>query len=215
MNEIKILIQAAQVREQYDLYCLNADEVPKSVDDYLHVISEYSEHEIFTHDVPWDSKRIRGTMLREEGVGNIYFAERIGTDPDHPERGITECEQRFIAIKEAAHLVIDDDDSYTELVLKLVDDLVMNTEKSLEKYPESSQSEWWAIVFAMELLFPWEDRQAHLEAVIAGSSTFYDVAKKYMIPERQVIWILSANAHPALQEIHERLLEIEELEKDQ
>jgi len=202
-----ILATTRRIREDYKQYCLNASTLPLSVDEYLRRIEEYTDFQIELIEVNWRSHQIRGSIHRFDAsrTAKIYVAPRR----EAPGKiGITYCEQRFVAVKEACHLLIDHEDTYTTAIAPLIESLVFPGSREINSLMEPMQSEVFAVVAAMELLFPFEQREEHIEQIAQGKLSYFDVANKFKVPERQVFWILSDMAHPALKKYHELLNDI-------
>lgn len=209
MDLITVINEARLVREQYELAAIRS--YPLSIDFYLDVISQYSGFKIdLMRPLPvtqWESDKIRGWINRCDGTGEakIHVA-RLKADLDD-QFGVTFCEQRFIIIKEACHLFLDTEATYTKSAPRLIESLIYNgpQAQSLQNMPEEYQSEVFAIIAAVELLFPWEDRTVRKERIEAGDLTYLDVAHEYKIPERFVCWVLGDKVHSSLMQVHQSL----------
>lgn len=199
-----LLSRAKHIRNLYKK--VSHDKPPYSVDDYLEVIGSYTGYNIDLKSVSWDSEGlIRGVCLRSDGH-KVSIRVPLFIDDD-PEQGATKCEQRYISLKEAAHLVIDEEDAFVENCLALVDAIVFESPyTSVDKLEKDGRSDvFYGKIFAMELLFPVEYRDDVKAEIDAGLST-YEAAQRFMIPEKELIWFLSDNVDPALK----RLRKIEE-----
>jgi hypothetical protein len=201
---IGLLSRAKHMRALYKK--VSHDKPPYSVDDYLELIGDYTGYEIDLKPASWESKGlIRGICLPFDG-NKVSIRVPLFIDDD-AEQGATKCEQRYISLKEAAHLVIDEEDAFVENCLALVEAIVFESPyASVDKLEADGRSDvFYGKIFAMELLFPVEYRGDVKAEIDAGLST-YDAAQRFMIPEKELIWFLSANVDPALK----RLRKIEE-----
>lgn len=211
MDLSKVIEVSLLVREQYDLYSRSS--YPQSVDDFLDVISTYTGYRIIrnrsTRGGEWSSETIRGYLLRFDEAKEAYiYAAPEKENPDDT-TGVSKCERRLIIIKEACHLLIDSEKTYTHDTPALIENLVFgSTERPSDPQLmlEECQSEYLAIIAALELLFPWEDRSGRKDQVAAGVKSHLDVAEEFKIPERHVAWVLSDKIHYALNGIREGVL---------
>lgn len=186
MNAMQFLaltvMHANIIREHYDLYSLSSGSDEVSIEDLKDVISEFTGMTINVHEVPWDAHRFLGTIQRFPRHAEIYVAER-------GERGepykLTYCEQRFIAVKEMGHLLIDQPDNFAVHAADLLQDVCFPAFAELDKRPRL-QSEEISVLFALETLFPFQKRKPHLERIKNGQDTALAVATHFRIPEKQV-----------------------------
>lgn len=196
LEVVRLLLRAKRMRGLYKEKC--KDKPPYSVDDYLELISKETGYEIDLKSVNWESSGfIRGICLPfENNVVKIRVPPFSENGRDH---GATLCEQRFIALKEASHLVVDEEDAFVDDCLALVDDIVFGSAYlSLNDFKKDGRSDvFYGKIFAMELLFPAELRDS-VKAEIDSGLSEYDAAKRFLIPEKELIWILSNNIHPGL-----------------
>ena len=200
---LDLLARARHLRARYKRQC--GDNAPYSIDDYLELISQETGYDIDLKAVSWGSNGlIRGACLPFDG-NKAKIRVPLFVDAD-PENGATLCEQRYITLKEGAHLVVDDEDSYVDDYLALVNTIVF--ESSINELKKDGRSDvFYGKIFAMELLFPAELRDDVIAEIAAGLSTF-DAAKRFLIPEKELIWFLSDRVHPGLKhvrKIEERL----------
>jgi len=194
---LRLLAYAKHIRDKYNSVC--HDDPPYSVDDYLEIIQQFTSTEIDLREMDWGSKGyIRGMCLPFEGNKAVIRVPKFKDDV--ASGGATECERRYITLKEISHLVVDEEDSYVDDCLALVNTLVFNSSYAvLDELDKDGRSDvFYGKIFAMELLFPAELRDGVIEEISKGLST-YDAAKRFMIPEKELIWFLSDKIHPALQ----------------
>lgn len=210
MELYRVILKAKNIRDHYKNQSLSADSPPISIDDYVDVISEYEEIIINRHTldrlgVDWKSKQIKGCLLRYAGSADIYVAPKKTDTQD--EHGITYCEERFITVKEASHLVIDGEDSFIDGCIKLVEEIVYPPSMYIDKLSEAVQSEWMAEIFALELLFPFEVRAGFRNRILDADDklTAWDVADQFKIPLKKVEWILSDGMYDAIFLTHEKV----------
>lgn len=200
--EVELLGLLSRAKHMRSLYKkVSHDKPPYSVDDYLELIGSYTGYDIDLKPASWDSKGlIRGVCLRSEG-NKVSIRVPLFIDED-PVQGATKCEQRYISLKEAAHLVIDEEDAFVENCLALVDAIVFESPyTSVDKLEKDGRSDvFYGKIFAMELLFPAECRDGVKAEIEAGLST-YGAAQRFMIPEKELIWFLSDNVDPALKRL--------------
>ena len=66
------------------------------------------------YTIKYNSSACKGKIQKYDNIADIYVSERKMSFKNIAQ--ITECEERFIIIKEAAHLVIDTKDSHVEYI---------------------------------------------------------------------------------------------------
>lgn len=217
MELIRTIMYSNLIREQYELYVIKS--CPLSVDHYLEIISQYTEYKIEMKQAKeasaWNSHIIRGKLHRidKDKCAKIYICRQKKNPSD--QNGVTFCEHRFIATKEASHLLIDEEKTYTQHAEPLIENLLFNSTHTINDMPEEYQSEVHAIICALELLFPWETRHGWKEAIDSGEKTYMAAAEQHKIPARWVFWVLSDKAHPALQEAHDNYKNFEKIIRKQ
>ena len=182
-----VIAKADFVRTKYKQN--NSDTPFYSVDDYIQIIEELTGYEITVTVEDWESYHIRGGCLNYEGnIAKIAVARHRDEDPVH---GVTYCDQRYIAMKEAGQLLIDDDDSYIDNCIEFINDILVNN-ISITDFRKPGRSDiFYGKIFAMELLFPWEYRAKAKAEIENGEKTSYQVAQEFMIPEKELLWFLN------------------------
>jgi len=198
MDLTKIVMMARQVRHLYTQHSKQPNTYPVSISDLHHVISEYSGHQIKFHEVSNihnsdDFGPIAGRLDRYKISSNIFFAS-------YPE--ITKCRQRYIAVKEMSHLIIDTPNEFCIDAMNLLRQLIDNRTSLIGDFSPIKQSETYAELVAIELLFPWEKRKTANEKIATGEITIKELAKEHMIPLNALEWILSDGMHTGLTECH-------------
>lgn len=208
ISPVSVIIETELVREQYSMYSLPG--LPLSVDTYVDLIAEWTGYTIGVSHIPgkgaWRSSAIRGMMHRFNDAKKAHiYAARVKQGPnDH--FGVTFCENRFIVMKEACHLLIDSADTYATDAKSLIESLLFKSGPSERNSQNAAfMSEIYAMVAALELLFPWEERAGRLALIESGEKTHYDIANEYKIPERHVFWVLGKQIHENLSGIHSAL----------
>lgn len=197
MDLTKIILKGYQVRKAHiDLGGKNAT-IPVSIDDLTTVISGITEMNVKLYEVDWDSDNtIKGRLNRYKHNADIF----VTSVPK-----ITLCEQRFIAIKEMSHLVIDSAHSYTKDIQELIREIVYPNSRFLWDSSEQIQSEVLAEVLAAELLFPWSYRDECISQLESKSITSMDIANRFKFPLKKVEWILNSENHNIISETHEAI----------
>lgn len=200
-----------EIREHYCLQAITG--YPLSVDWFLKVIGEYTQFTIHlmraAKDYTWSSSNIRGQLHRydDKKEAYIYLArEKTGVNDKN---GINFCESRLIAVKEACHLLIDTEETYTVNNEAFLRDLLrIASGTGIEEghvISEDVQSEFLAIYCALELLFPFGERDSWVNRIKSEECSYLDIALYYKIPERYVYGVLQGEIHQRLGSIHEQL----------
>ena len=153
-----------------------------------HEVCRIPEHD-FT-----DRREIKAKLCRTgKGYARIYYlAEGV----------ITRGEQRFVLVKEKSHLLIDTPGSFTKSPSRLGRGLI-NGHDFTQGDGNASLSESVAAICAMELLFPWREREPNMRKLRLGETSAPEIAGYYGVPEERIVWILGADNHARLKRIHD------------
>jgi Zn-dependent peptidase ImmA (M78 family) len=133
--------------------------------------------------VPFEATFLRGLIERYANKVIIYV--RKNQDEDW---------KRFVTIKELCHIVIDEKEDWSASGASIIKNLI--SEHKLNKMtaaPRAVQSEIFAEIAAIELLYPFNARAADIVALDYGSMTLARIAGYYKIPEAIVERALSEN----------------------
>ncbi|MCK4841011.1 MAG: hypothetical protein KAT04_03900 [Methylococcales bacterium] len=193
MDTVEALKKAKIVQEEYFKYSLNQG-YPVSLGDMAHVVQLYAEvdvHRIIS--VGYGAEHIFGRLERSEGGAEIVLSS-----------GLNECHKRYVIIKELSHLIIDTDDSFTKDFNGLVTGLIDDSYQQID-HDDALQSENIAHYVACELLLPFKLRQGLIDSLASGDTTYYKIAKNYLIPETVVKSILHGPMHKALHVIMDKV----------
>ena len=204
--------KAILILEEYNRFVLSPDSRPVRMEELKPIISRYTEIDVRYYEVDWipqyDASTPHSTEGGASGDGHRQIKSKLFRFRDHAKiyylkKGrITYCDQRFVVAKEMAHLLIDTPDSFTKSPSKLVRALV-NEHDFSQGDGDSSVSELVAEVCAMELLFPWQERESFLQKLHDGEMTAWDIADYFKVTEKKITWILGADNHTYLGQIHD------------
>lgn len=171
-----------------------------SVDYYIELIGNMMGYDIGVRTAKWESYHIRGGCLHfADNTATILVAEHLDVDPKH---GVSWCEQRYITMKELAHLVIDHEGSFVDDCKDFIDDILFDNISLTDFSTDGRYDIFYGKIFAMELLFPWENRENVAHSIKTGVSTYSSIAENYKIPEIELRWFLSDKLHPHLKIVH-------------
>ena len=195
------VLEANNIREQYEQYSLRGADDEVSIEDLKDVISEYVPIKIEVEELDWNAQRYWGTIQRFDNLARIYVA--MQGEKDEPGR-LSYCEQRFVVAKEMGHLVIDSPDNFTVNAVDLVEELCAPMLAKLDGRHQL-QSEYITEIFAIECLFPYNRRQAHIQQIRDGSTTALEVATHFRVPEKQVRVAMHPDYEQACRHIYKLL----------
>ncbi|MEH6699389.1 MAG: hypothetical protein V7672_11860 [Brevundimonas sp.] len=99
--------------------------------------------------------------------------------------------KRLVGVKELCHVVVDTEEDFNpngvdtlQRMMSLVADMDAIENLAL-------RSEHIAEMVALELIYPHEDRRAHMDAIGRGEATFADIGTRYRLPEIIIQMILT------------------------
>lgn len=168
--------------------------VPVDLEEISNIISEKTGLEIRYVLRGWDSRRIKGRLLRYRDKADIETANSLNP-----------CWERFVRCKELCHLLLDEEDYYmsspTELVNELLEVVVPGYEPS-----KAVMSENLAELAAVELLFPMAMRGNFVDAITNEGWTNTRVAKVFRVPTLHIERALSASYREIIDSRHRQLL---------
>ena len=164
------------IQEFVRAYVIAPDKVPVSVEDTQWAIEQKYELKISKELVDFPAVHIRGMIERyEDGRANIFIRLRQDTDAE-----INKYWHRFIAVKEMAHLAIDEKEDWNTDGCRTIDELIKDHGfDGMRPAAEEIQSEVLAELVAIEILYPMEFRQGDLDRGATNSA----LAAEYEVPQ--------------------------------
>lgn len=199
------LRKARAVIEHKDLYVLDSNRLPASIDDLRYVVSDMYDIEINIELVDFNSTHLRGMVEFFNGdkkIANVYVKK--SQDPEW---------RRFIAAKELSQLINDEEEDWNPAGVDTIDGLIeaeqfgqasSTSEEEKEEdcaAPSHLQSELLAQAIALEILFPFEIRVDRKAAYDKGDLTLDDLSQQFGIPEYAINWLFSDQYHVAASEV--------------
>lgn len=125
----------------------------------------------------WQANQLGGWVCRYDDHAEIYYAASLNV-----------CWSRWVICKELAHLLIDTEDAhFTKNPSTLVQELVSKLPAA--KFEDEMNSEYLAIIAAIEMLLPWKYRQ-EMKQMMADGKTDYEIAHAFRAPEAFVNLLL-------------------------
>jgi hypothetical protein len=176
-----MFLEVKKVRETLAMYCLAPDKVPVSLDDINEAIFQLYEVKIKTSLVPIKSELIRGMVEIYHRNATIYI-----------DSALNKAWTRYVSVKETCQIMIVNAENVTEDPGDIIEYFVhrMTLPAAVEK-SAAIISEEVAMIGAIELLFPFELRQAAKDRIINGTDTIFTTAEWLEIPEFLVEFALS------------------------
>ena len=172
-----------QIQEEIRAYCLAHDRPDLPVEEFQRIISQMYQIKIEKFQVPFEATFIRGLLERYDDHAKIYVRKNQEEDW-----------KRFVAVKELCHLVIDEKEDWStsgvSIVRKLISEYKIDKDKPAAR---AIQSEIFAEIAAIELLYPFSERRRDAILLENGEMTNAKIASYYKIPEAIVDRALSEN----------------------
>lgn len=169
---IEVFEKAAQVRDDVKAYCLAPDRPDMPIEELKRVIADMYKLKIEVKEVPWEIRSVRGLLLRYADRSMIYVG-----------RNQSEDWKRFTAAKELCHIVNDQSEDWSPRGADTLRELL--TEFSIDNTDEAdkaAQSEMFAELAAVELLYPYDVRLSDLAKLGSGELTITKIASHHRIP---------------------------------
>lgn len=165
--------QVQTAKEHMSTYALSNGALKLSVEDLRWCIEDMLGISIEVHEVSFDADHVRGMVERYADRAVIYV--RADQSSDY---------KRYVCTKELCHLLIDQPDDLSILGTKTIEDLlVYGSPSSAEIAPPPAQSEKFAELAALELMYPFEFRQADAKKLEEKKITAKKIALEHEIPE--------------------------------
>jgi hypothetical protein len=157
-----------------------------SVEDIQWAIEEKYGLKITLELIDFPGVHIRGMMERyQSGQANVFVRKNQASDVV-----VNGYWHRFIAVKEMAHLAIDEKEDWSVDGAETIEDLIDEHEMDRGSPPRDGiQSEVLAEIAAIELLYPWEYRQNDIDS----GKTPLELSNIHKVPLYVVQRALSAN----------------------
>lgn len=135
--------------------------------------------------VPFEGTFLRGLM--ERYAASIIIRVRKNQDDDW---------KRFTSVKELCHVVIDETEDWSTAGVETINDLLVEyylTEGDAAR--RVTQSEMFAEIAAIELMYPFEFREADISKLKTSDTTHVRIANQHGLPASMVGRALDAHYH--------------------
>lgn len=165
------------IRDHMNAYRLAPDRMRLSIEDLQWTISDMYGIKIEKHEVAFEGEYVRGMIERYNDRAVIYLRKQ-------PEDYL-----RLTAVKELCHLAIDEPEDWSPYGTKTIEDLVyeVSLNGSEERLAEPRvQSEQFAEIAAIELLYPYRFRAGDIAELQAGKTTHKRIAVHFHVPEHVI-----------------------------
>lgn len=129
-------------------------------------------------EVSFDGQHFRGKVERYSGQ-RARILVRVPQPPEF---------MRFVAVKELCHLMNDEQDDWSALGAETISNLLREWELcqadgvGLQSPADSLQSEYLAEIGAIELMYPFEYREADVQKLANGETTIAKIALEHEAP---------------------------------
>lgn len=176
------------IREHYRKMVVGADMNVLSVEDLQWVIEDMYECKITKMQVPFEGLYVRGVMERHNGNVTIRI-----------QQGLSDDWKRFTAVKELCHVAIDEKEDWSVNGVATIKDLLL--EYALESDTEAdrvTQSEVFAELAALELMYPFECREGDRQKIKNGTATVITIANHHKMPASMVSRVLTEQYHTGI-----------------
>lgn len=173
---LAVFRKVEQIREEYRAYVLNGAVNVISIEDLQRIIEQMYDLKIEKRLVPFEGQFIRGMM--ERWPDKIVVSVRSQQEPDW---------MRFTATKEMCHCVIDEKEDWSTDGVETLTDLLNEQLVANENMAANAiQSEIFAELAAIELLYPIECREADRAALADNESTYVKIGAYHGMPAAMV-----------------------------
>lgn len=173
---LAVFRKVKQIREEYRAYVLNGAVNVISLEDLQRIIEQMYDLKIEKRLVPFEGQFIRGMM--ERWPDKIVVSVRSQQEPDW---------MRFTATKEMCHCVIDETEDWSTDGVDTLTDLLNEQIVAREDMAANAiQSEIFAELAAVELLYPMECREADRAALESNATTYVKIGTYHGLPAAMV-----------------------------
>ncbi len=158
-----------QVRDEIKSVCLASDRPYLSINELCSVVSKMYELEIELFEVPFEGEFLRGMIERYQKKAIIYI-----------KKGQSEEWKRFTVAKELCHIIADEPEDWSihgEVTIGKL--LAEHQLAGVQLADRVVQSETFAEIGAIELLYPYKDRAYDRK----NGQTISSIASYHKIPE--------------------------------
>lgn len=165
--------KVATLREEISTYAQEATRMDLSVEEFQSIVERAYNLKILKFKVPFEGDHVRGLMERYGDRIEIYIKKQMPEDV-----------QRFTAVKEICHVVIDEEEDWSPNGVDTIRDLML--EYSIESDEEANrlaQSEVLAEIAAIELMYPHQDQIADIDRLSKNETTLAKIANEHKIPD--------------------------------
>ncbi len=169
----KVFAKVKELREEIQAYCLASDRPDLSVEDFQFILSRQYRITIEKEAVTVRTVFLAGMVERYSDRAKIYVRD----DQDR-------AWLRFISAKELCHILIDIDDDCSsngvDTIGYLLEEYKVENDDLADKV---AQSEMFAEIAAIELMYPYAERCSDREKISSGTLTTAQIAEFYALPE--------------------------------
>lgn len=173
---VVVFKKVQHIQEEYARYVLGGATNYISIEDLQKVIEQMYNLEIIKKHVAYEGEFLRGLVERYDDKAIIRV--RMGMPEDW---------KRFTAVKEMCHVVIDEPEDRSIFGVDTLKDLLVEfSVENNEEAQKATQSEVFAEIAAVELLYPFDNRAADSRKLVDGETTFTAIATYHKIPTLMV-----------------------------
>lgn len=173
---VAVFKKVKQIQEEYASYVLGGMTNYISIDDLQGVIEQMYQLKIIKKQVAFEGDFVRGLVERYDNQAII----RVRMD-------MAEDWKRFTAVKEMCHVVIDDPEDRSVFGVETLKDLLVEfSVENNEQARKATQSEVFAEIAAIELLYPFDNRAADAQKLNASETTYTAIATYHKMPALMV-----------------------------
>lgn len=170
-----VLRKVGVVREQLALLCVAPPGPVLSVMDLHYVVEQVYGLSIEMKDVDFQAVYLRGHVERYPNKAFIRVRANL-----------SEYDKRLVTVKELSHLIVDEKDDWSGDAVATLEGLIEESRAIValehKKVASHLESEGLALLAAVELLYPWEYRQADQARIDADEATLSSIALEHQVP---------------------------------
>ncbi|ACK52009.1 protein of unknown function DUF955 [Methylocella silvestris BL2] len=186
---VTVFKKVRQARHEIKAYCIAPDQPVIPLGELKRIVGQMYHLAINVHELPYKSDRVKGLMERYIDRVTIYVKEDLD-----------EYWKRFTVVKELCHVMNDEPDDWSYEGVNTLKNLL--TEYTLHQdsaASRASQSEIFAEIAAVELLYPFEQRAIDING--GSGKPIAEIARWYHLPELIVSRSLLEGYHGTVAEI--------------
>jgi Zn-dependent peptidase ImmA (M78 family) len=171
----QVFKKVKMIKEHKDLYCLDPQRIPVSIEDLRFVVSDMYDLKIGIQEVVFQGSRVRSLVERYNNQHALIYVKH----------DLTDDLKRLSVSKELMHLAIDEQEDWSvdgvNTISHFLAEMALATKQSNEAV-NGAQSEALAEIAAIEILYPYEFRAKDAVDRLNDQSLINKLSLNYEVP---------------------------------